>query len=127
MMKVGIVGLGMLGNAVALHLLDEGYDLTVYNRTKEKTIDVERKGAKVVATPKEVAKNSDLIITIVKDVYAIKQISVGSDGIIEGAHQRTIVADMSTISPNESREISSIFQEHGISKLDIPVMGGPNV
>lgn len=127
MMKVGIIGLGMLGNAVALHLLDEGFDLIVYNRTKEKTSQVEKKGAKIALTPKDVTKNSDLIITIVKDADALEQISFGSDGIIEGIHEGAIVADMSTISPNESKDISEQFEKHGIVKLDIPVMGGPNV
>lgn len=127
MMKVGIIGLGMLGNAVAMHLLDEGFDLIVYNRTKEKTSQVEKKGAKVALTPKDVTKNSDLIITIVKDADALEQISFGSDGIIEGIHEGVIVADMSTISPNESKDISKQFEKHEIVKLDIPVMGGPNV
>lgn len=127
MMKVGIIGLGMLGNAVAMHLLDEGFDLIVYNRTKEKTSQVEKKGAKIALTPKDVTKNSDLIITIVKDADALEQISFGSDGIIEGIHEGAIVADMSTISPNESKDISEQFEKHGIVKLDIPVMGGPNV
>lgn len=127
MMKVGIIGLGMLGNAVAMHLLDEGFDLIVYNRTKEKTSQVEKKGAKIALTPKDVTKNSDLIITIVKDADALEQISFGSDGIIEGIHEGVIVADMSTISPKESKDISEQFEKHGIVKLDIPVMGGPNV
>lgn len=126
-MKIGIIGLGMLGNAVALHLLDEGFDLTVYNRTKEKTSQVEKKGAKVALTPKEVTKNSDLVITIVKDADALEQISFGSEGVVDGVHEGIIVADMSTISPNESKDISKQFEKHGIIKLDIPVMGGPNV
>ncbi|MCV0391897.1 MAG: NAD(P)-dependent oxidoreductase [Nitrosopumilus sp.] len=126
-MKVGIIGLGMLGNAVALNLLDEGFELTVYNRTKEKTLQVGKKGAKVVSTPKEVAECSDIVITIVKDADAVKRVSFEKDGIVEGKNQKTIVADMSTISPNESNDISNNFKKHGVSKLDIPVMGGPNV
>ena len=127
MKKIGIIGLGMLGNAVALHLLDLGFEVTVFNRTKEKTIQVREKGAKVVTSPKEVAENSELIITIVKDAAAVKEISFEKDGIIEGKHEKLIVADMSTIDPIESKNISRKFQEHNIHKLDIPVMGGPNV
>ena len=127
MMKVGIIGLGMLGNAVALHLLDSGFEVTVYNRTKEKTTQVREKGAKVVTSPKEIAENSELIITVVKDAAAVKEISFEKDGIIEGKHEKLIVADMSTIDPTESKNISRKFQEHNIHKLDIPVMGGPNV
>jgi 3-hydroxyisobutyrate dehydrogenase len=127
MMKVGIIGLGMLGNAVALHLLDSGFEVTVYNRTQEKTTQAKEKGAKVATSPKEIAENSELIITIVKDANAVKEISFEKDGIIEGNHEKLIVADMSTIDPSESKNISKKFQEYNIHKLDIPVMGGPNV
>ena len=127
MKKIGIIGLGMLGNAVALHLLDSGFEVTVYNRTKEKTMQAREKGAKVVTSPKEIAENSELIITIVKDAAAVKEISFEKDGITEGKHEKLIVADMSTIDPLESKNISRKFQEHNIDKLDIPVMGGPNV
>ncbi len=127
MKKIGVIGLGILGNAVALHLLDSGFEVTVFNRTKEKTIQLREKGAKVMTSPKEVAENSELIITIVKDAVAVKEISFEKDGIIEGKHEKLIVADMSTIDPLESKNISRKFQEHNIHKLDIPVMGGPNV
>ncbi len=127
MKKVGIIGLGMLGNAVALHLLDSGFEVTVYNRTKEKTTQAKENGAKVATSPKEIAENSELVITVVKDASAVKEISFEKDGIIEGKHEKLIVADMSTIDPIESKNISKKFQEYNIHKLDIPVMGGPNV
>ncbi len=127
MKKIGIIGLGMLGNAVTLHLLDSGFEVTVYNRTKDKTTQAGEKGAKVVTSPKELAENSELIITVVKDAAAVKEISFEKNGIIEGKHEKLIVADMSTINPSESKNISRKFQEHNIHKLDIPVMGGPNV
>ncbi len=126
-MKIGIVGLGMLGNAVALHLLDSGFEVSVYNRTKEKTKQAEEKGAKVASSPKEIAENSDLVITVVKDAEAVKKVSFEKDGIIEGRHEKLIVADMSTVDPIESKNITKNFQEYSIQKLDIPVMGGPNV
>jgi len=125
--KIGIVGTGMLGNAVGLHLLQSGFNLTVYNRTKEKTIELENKGAKIVNSPKEVAENSELIIIIVKDAEAVKEISFGDNGILKGKHIGLTVADMSTISPLESKNITEIFSEHKIIKLDTPVMGGPNL
>jgi len=127
MKKIGIIGLGMLGNAVALHLLDSGFEVTVYNRTKDKTKQAREKGAKEVTSPKEVAENSELIIIVVKDAIAVKKISFEKDGIIDGKHEKLIVADMSTIDPVESKNITRKFQEHKIHKLDIPVMGGPNV
>lgn len=127
MTKIGIVGTGMLGNAVGLNLLKLGFDLTVYNRTKEKTKELQNNGAKVVDSPKNVAENSELVIIVVKDADAVKKVSFGKNGIIEGKHDGMTVADMSTINPIESKNISKKFLEHKIIKLDIPVMGGPNV
>ena len=117
----------MLGNAVALHLLDLNFKITAYNRTKEKTHQLQEKGATIVDSPKQVAENSELVIIVVKDAEAVKQISFEKNGIIEGNHEKLIVADMSTIDPVESKNISKKFQDFNISKLDIPVMGGPNV
>ena len=127
MKKIGIIGLGMLGNAVALHLLDSGFEVTAYNRTKEKTLQVKAKGAHIAESPKEVSEKSELVIIVVKNTDAVKQVSFGQNGIIEGNHKKLIVADMSTIEPSESKNISKRFLEYDIMKLDIPVMGGPNV
>ena len=126
-MKVGLIGTGMLGNAVGLHLLQSGYELTAYNRTKEKTNDLKKNGGQIAFTPKEVAENSDTVIIVVKDANAVNQISFEKDGIIDGNHKDLIVCDMSTINPLESKKISEKFLQNNISKLDIPVMGGPNV
>ncbi len=127
MKKIGIIGLGMLGNAVALHLVDSGYEVTAYNRTKGKSEELEKNGATIVESPKEVAENSELVIIIVKDSDAVKQVSFENNGIVNGNHEKLIVADMSTIDPSESKNISKQFIDSGIIKLDIPVMGGPNV
>jgi 3-hydroxyisobutyrate dehydrogenase len=127
MKKIGIIGLGMLGNAVALHLINSGYEVTAYNRTKEKSIELKEKGATIVESPKEVAEKSELVIIVVKDADAVKQISFDNNGIVNGNHEKLIVADMSTVDPSESKNISKQFIDSGIIKLDIPVMGGPNV
>jgi len=125
--KIGLVGTGMLGNAVGLHLLESGYSLTAYNRTKEKTAELKKKGATIVDSPKKVTESSDLVITCVKDASAVRQVSFEKNGIIEGKHGDLIVADMSTINPIETRKIASEFKKNGITMLDTPVMGGPNV
>jgi 3-hydroxyisobutyrate dehydrogenase len=125
--KIGIIGTGMLGNAVGLHILESDFQLTVFNRTKSKTKELAEHGAIVVDTPKEVAMSSDLVLTIVKDANAVKEISFGKNGIVEGKHDNLIVADMSTINPNSSKQIAKQFSKHGIIMLDTPVMGGPNV
>ena len=127
MTKVGIIGTGMLGEAVGLHLLDLKYELIVYNRTKDKVENLVKHGAISVDTPKNVAERSDIIITVVKDASAVNDIAFGENGIIYGADSELVVADMSTINPNSAKEISQKFSDSGISFLEIPVMGGPNV
>ena len=127
MVKIGIIGTGMLGEAVGLHLLNSGYSVSVYNRTKSKTKNLEEKGADVAELPSVVAESSDLIITCVKDADAVKQVLFGQDGVIAGKHDDMTVADMSTINPNAAKEISKKLHDKGIKSIEIPVMGGPNV
>ena len=127
MTKVGIIGTGMLGEAVGLHLLDSKYEVTVYNRTKDKIENLVKHGAIAVETPKDVAEKSDIVITVVKDASAVSDVAFGNNGIIYGKHDDLVVADMSTINPNSAKEISQKFSDSGISFLEIPVMGGPNV
>ena len=127
MTKVGIIGTGMLGEAVGLHLLDSKYEVIIYNRTKDKVENLVKHGAIAVDTPKDVAEKSDIVITVVKDASAVSDVAFGNDGIIHGRHDGLTVADMSTINPNSAKEISQKFSDSGISFLEIPVMGGPNV
>jgi|TARA_Y100000294_G_scaffold158746_1_gene161176 3-hydroxyisobutyrate dehydrogenase len=127
MVKIGIVGTGMLGEAVGLHLLNSGYSVSVYNRTKSKTKNLEEKGAIISESPCGVAESSDLIITCVKDGDAVKQVLFGQDGVISGKHDDMTVADMSTINPNVAKEVSKKLHDEGIKSIEIPVMGGPNV
>lgn len=126
-MRIGIVGTGLLGNAVGLNILKRGYKLTVYNRTKNKTKQLQENGAHIADSPKEVAENSDIVFTIVKNADAVRKVAFGDSCIACGKHDGLIVADMSTINPIASKEIAKEFAKHGISFLDTPVMGGPNV
>ena len=122
--RIGLIGTGVLGSSVGLHLLESGYPLTVFNRTREKTSYLERKGAKVADSPEELAKSSNFIITCLKDANAIRDVSFGKNGIVLGKHDDLVVADMSTINPYETIEISQKFKDSGIMTLDIPVVGG---
>ena len=126
-MKIGIIGIGMLGESVVLNLLNSGHDVSVFNRTKQKTIEVEKKGAKVMDSAKTMAENVELIIIVVKDANAVRDVSFGENGIIESRNKKLIVADMSTIDSTESKNIANQFEKNNIQKLEIPVMGGPNV
>ena len=127
MVKIGLVGTGMLGEAVGLHLLESGFSLTAYNRTKSKTKNLEKNGAIISDTPKRVAESSDLIITCVKDGDAVEQVLFGEDGIVAGKHEGMMVAEMSTINPKSAIQNSKRLETDGINSLEIPVMGGPNV
>jgi len=127
MVKIGLIGTGMLGEAVGLHLLKSGFSLCVYNRTKSKTKSLEENGAVISDTPKHLAQSSELIITCVKDSDAAEQILFGQDGIVAGKHDGLTVAEMSTISPNSAIQNSKRLNEEKISSLETPVMGGPNV
>ena len=127
MTKIGLVGTGMLGEAVGLHLLKSGHSLTVYNRTKSKTKNLEKNGAIISDTPKHVAESSELVITCVKDADAVDEILFAQDGIVAGNHDGLVVAEMSTINPSNAMQNSKRLGEEGINSLEIPVMGGPNV
>jgi len=127
MVKIGLIGTGMLGEAVGLHLLKSGFSLCVYNRTKSKTKSLEENGAIISDTPKHLAQSSELIITCVKDGDVAEQILFGQDGVVAGKHDGLTVAEMSTINPNSAIQNSKRLNDEGINSLEIPVMGGPNV
>jgi len=127
MAKIGLVGIGILGEAVGLHLLESGHSITAYNRTKSKTSNLEKNGAIIVGTPKNVAESSELVITCVKDADAVEQILFSQNGIVAGKHDGLAVAEMSTINPSSAIQNSKRLGEEGINSLEIPVMGGPNV
>ena len=127
MAKIGLVGIGILGEAVGLHLLESGHSITAYNRTKSKTSNLEKNGAIIVGTPKNVAESSELVITCVKDASAVDKVLFAQNGICAGKHDGLAVADMSTINPSSAIHNSKWLGEEGINSLEIPVMGGPNV
>jgi 3-hydroxyisobutyrate dehydrogenase len=127
MVKIGLVGTGMLGEAVGLHLMKSGHSLAAYNRTKSKTSNLEKNGAIISDTPKHVAESSELVITCVKDADAVDEVLFAQDGIVAGNHDGLVVAEMSTINPSNAMQNSKRLGEEGINSLEIPVMGGPNV
>lgn len=126
-MRIGLVGTGLLGNAVGLNILRSGHELCVFNRTKSKTAQLEKSGACVVNSPKEVAEKSEIVFLVVKNADAVRKISFGESCISCGAGRDLVVADMSTINPISAKEIADEFQKKNITYLGTPVMGGPNV
>jgi 3-hydroxyisobutyrate dehydrogenase len=123
MHRVGLIGTGIMGKAIATRFLASGYKLSVYNRTREKAESLGSMGAFVANSPAEIAQTSDIVLTVVKDADAVREVVFGKDGIIHGKCE--VLADVSTINPMASREIASRLKEYGIAMLDTPVMGGP--
>jgi 2-hydroxy-3-oxopropionate reductase len=119
---VGFIGLGIMGKPMAENLIEAGYDLVAYNRTREKAEELG--GATVAETPKEVAEQSDIIITMLPDSPQVEEALDGEDGVLEGVKEGALVVDMSTISPVVTEELADKAQERGASMLDAPVSGG---
>lgn len=122
--KVGFIGLGIMGKPMAKNLIDAGYDLVVYNRTREKAEDLASDGATVADSPKEVAEQSDIIITMLPDSPQVEEVLTGEDGVLERIREGALIVDMSTISPVVTEELSEKAGEKGASMLDAPVSGG---
>jgi 3-hydroxyisobutyrate dehydrogenase len=122
--RIGFIGLGIMGKPMAQNLLKAGFELTVYNRSKPPVDVLVSLGARAAASPKAVAERSDVVITIVTDSEAVKEVVLGREGVIEGAHIGLALIDMSTISPSVTRSISASLAAKGVSALDAPVSGG---
>ena len=122
--KVGFIGLGIMGGPMAKNLLQEGHELVLYNRTREKAEELAGDGAEVAGSPKEVAQQSDIIVTMLPDSPQVEEVLAGEDGVFEGVNEGALIVDMSTISPVVTRELAQRAQERGASMLDAPVSGG---
>ena len=121
---VAFIGLGTMGLPMTLNLLRAGYRVVVYNRTSAKQqISVEA-GAIGAESPQAAAAQAEVVITCVSDTPDVQQVLIGEQGVIHGAAPGTIVVDMSTISPQTTREIAAILLSQGIQMLDAPVSGG---
>ena len=123
-MRLGYIGLGTMGGAMAENLIRAGYSLTVYNRTTSKAERLLDLGASLAESPAEVARKSELVFMNVSDTPDVLEIVFGENGIVEGAHPGMILVDHSTIKPSASREIYQRMQAVGVCALDAPVSGG---
>ena len=123
-MKVGFIGLGVMGQSMARHILDAGYELFVYNRTKSKADNLVESGAIWLDSPREVAEQADVVITIVGYPKDIEEVYYGEQGLFNGAHSDSIFIDMTTSTPSLAIELAEKSKERGIGILDAPVTGG---
>ena len=122
--KIGFIGLGIMGLPMASNLIKDGFNLVVYNRTLSKCSQLEEKGAVVVQTPADVAKNAKMIITMVTDSPDVEDILLGEKGIMSTIEEGSIVIDMSTISPKITKELNAKLNSKGCYMVDAPVSGG---
>jgi 3-hydroxyisobutyrate dehydrogenase len=139
--KIGWIGLGNMGTPMVKNLIKAGFEVTVYNRTASKTTPLQEIGAKVATHAGELWSKADVIITMVSDDAALKQVYLGESGLLTDAfarkdalpgkaalpgkddHAGKTVIDMSTVSPDTSRELAALLAEKGVDYLDAPVSG----
>jgi 3-hydroxyisobutyrate dehydrogenase len=124
METIGFIGLGIMGQPMCTNLLKAGFSVTAWNRSPARLGPVLDAGAQAAASPKEVAENSDIIITIVSDSPDVEQVILGENGVIHGVKPGSVVIDMSTISPAVTRDIAAALADKEVQMLDAPVSGG---
>lgn len=122
--KLGWVGTGVMGRWMCQHLMDLGYSMTVYNRTKSKSQPLIDAGATWADSPSGVASASDVIFTIVGFPPDVREVYLGDSGILKGAKSGSIVVDMTTTEPSLAQEIYAEAKEQGVASVDAPVSGG---
>ena len=123
-MKVGFIGLGIMGKPMSKNLLKAGYELVVFDFNKDAVGEVVACGAAAVNSGKEVAKQCEVIITMVPNSPHVRAAVLGENGVADGAKPGTVVIDMSSIDPTESKAIGAELAKKGIDMLDAPVSGG---
>jgi len=122
--KIGWIGTGIMGRWMCEHCMNAGFSTTVYNRTMSKTDPLKEKGAKVAGSPKEVAEDSDLVFTIVGFPSDVREVILGTEGVLAGLRKGGIVVDMTTSEPTLAKEIYASAKAKGIHSVDAPVSGG---
>jgi 2-hydroxy-3-oxopropionate reductase len=124
-MNVGFIGLGIMGRPMAMHLVRGGHELAVWARQPASAEPLKTAGARVCASPAEVAQNAEVVFTVVTDAADVEAVVLGANGIVHGARPGTVVVDMGTISPLATRRIAAALAGRGLEMLDAPVSGGP--
>ena len=123
-MKIGFIGLGIMGKPMSKNLLKAGHELVVSGHNKAVAEEMKARGAEVRDTPKEIAAVSDIVITMLPNSPQVKEVALGKNGIIEGAKKGSVLIDMSSIAPLASREVAAELAKAGMEMLDAPVSGG---
>ena len=122
--RIGFIGLGIMGRPMARNLIEAGHELVLHTRTREKAEELAGDSATVAGSPKEVAENADVVITMLPDSPDVEEVVAGENGVLEGIKEGALIVDMSTISPVVARELAEKARGRGASMLDAPVSGG---
>ncbi|HDM92546.1 MAG TPA: NAD(P)-dependent oxidoreductase [Candidatus Korarchaeota archaeon] len=122
-LKVGFIGLGNMGLPMAERLMEVGYELVVYNRTRERVKGLEERGAEVADTPRELGSKVDLIVEMVSDAEAVRNTLLGPEGALEGVRTGTLIIEMSTLYPDFVIELAEYASRRGAEFIDAPVLG----
>ncbi|HEY6271965.1 MAG TPA: NAD(P)-dependent oxidoreductase [Terriglobales bacterium] len=125
--SIGFIGLGIMGQPMALNLVRAGFSVTVFNRTPSKAEPLQQAGAKVASSPAQAAAAADFVISIVSDTAAVEEVVMGKGGILETVRSGAIVIDSSTISPVASRKFACKVAGKGASWLDAPLTGSKHL
>ncbi len=123
-MKIGFIGLGIMGKPMSMNLMKAGYDLVVCNKEMGPVSELVSMGAVSADNAAEVAKQCDVIITMLPNSPQVREVAVGEAGIIDTAKAGTVLIDMSSIDPTESKAIGAVLGKKGVHMLDAPVSGG---
>jgi 2-hydroxy-3-oxopropionate reductase len=124
MIRVGYIGLGLMGKSMARNILKAGFPLVVHNRSKGAVDELAAEGAVAASSPADVARQADVVFTNLPDSPDVELVALGPDGVIEGAREGLIFVDNSTIKPASARLIAEKLAEKGVLALDAPVSGG---
>ena len=124
MLKVGYIGLGLMGKSIARNILKSGFPVLAHNRSRAAVDELVAEGAVAAHSPKEVAAQVDIVFTNLPDTPDVEKVVLGEDGIIEAAHEGLIFVDNSTIKPASARMLAERLKARGVQALDAPVSGG---
>ena len=123
MEKIGFIGLGIMGRAMAHHLIKAGYPLSVLEKNKA-SAELIAAGAEAYTTNSAVAENADIVITMLPDSPEVEEVVLGNNGVLQGIKSGSLFIDMSTISPATAKNLYQALQQQGVDALDAPVSGG---
>src|SRR5688572_6261718 len=123
-MKLGFIGIGLMGRPMTLRLLAAGHEVTVWNRSREKLAAVLEKGARAAGSPAELARACEIVMICVTDQHAAESVLFGADGVAAGATAGSIVVDFSSIAPASARQFATRLEAKRIGLVDAPVSGG---